>query len=503
MASNLALTRLIGLNVKADRAATGDPVRQTRKLPGHKPETSALEQHRLFSGKAPLIVLLTDALAVIGGTLLMSYQSATSLRFPPSFASTSMVAALLALLFAYNLDAYLPAKLGSTRHRIRCGLVAVLGAGSVMIVSLALTGHFNPLWTFDWGLVAGSFFIISAVLTSAVVKKITGTTGLALSVAIVGTEAESRWLVGRLLQGGADSARLIGVYDDNWRSGGDKSLSRDIDDLLVYARMKRIDAIILAMPGADCDRIARARAILGSTMSDIFLAPKELELVAQASRGPGFHPDLLVRILSRPLTQWQMFQKTLFDRIMTPMLCLIALPIVCIAAIAIRLDSPGPILFRQVRRGAGDTTFRVFKFRTMYVHMTDPDATQQTTRNDRRVTSVGRLLRRTSLDELPQLLNVLRGEMSLVGPRPHAMNTKAGDQLFPDAVAEYRLRYRVKPGITGWAQINGWRGETRTLEQLEQRVLYDLAYIENWSVRFDIKIMLMTIWREINSKIAF
>jgi len=147
--------------------------------------------------------------------------------------------------------------------------------------------------------------------------------------------------------------------------------------------------------------------------------------------------------------------------------------------------------------------FSIFKFRTMHVGMTDLLADRQTTRGDPRITRVGRWLRKYSVDELPQLFNVMLGNMSLVGPRPHAPNTKAANKLFADVVGQYAVRHRVKPGITGWAQVNGWRGETRTEEQLRQRVRYDLDYIQAWSLGLDVKILVLTVLREIRSTSAF
>ena len=166
-------------------------------------------------------------------------------------------------------------------------------------------------------------------------------------------------------------------------------------------------------------------------------------------------------------------------------------------------DSPGPVLFRQPRLGFNNRLFTCYKFRTMHHGMTDLLGDRQATRGDPRVTRLGKWLRALSLDELPQLLNVLKGNMSLVGPRPHPPNTKADDKLFSDVVAKYAFRHRVKPGITGWAQVNGWRGETRTVEQIENRVACDLAYIENWSIWFDLRIMVLTVTREILSRHAF
>jgi len=168
-------------------------------------------------------------------------------------------------------------------------------------------------------------------------------------------------------------------------------------------------------------------------------------------------------------------------------------PVMAVAALAIKLDSRGPVLFAQERFGFNNRVIRVLKFRTMHPERGDPSGAQRTVRNDPRITRVGRLLRQFSLDELPQLLNVVRGEMSLVGPRPHAIMMKAGDRLYYDAVEDYLTRHRVKPGITGWAQVNGLRGEIDTLEKARQRVVYDLHYIEDWSLWFDLKILLMSL----------
>jgi exopolysaccharide biosynthesis polyprenyl glycosylphosphotransferase len=172
---------------------------------------------------------------------------------------------------------------------------------------------------------------------------------------------------------------------------------------------------------------------------------------------------------------------------------LIALPIMALAAIAIKLESKGPILFKQQRYGFNNQLIEVYKFRSMYTEMTDANAEQLTTRDDPRVTRVGAFLRRTSLDELPQLLNVLKGEMSVVGPRPHATRAKAAGKLYEDVVDGYAIRHKVKPGITGWAQVNGWRGNTDTEGDIMGRLEHDFYYIENWSVMFDLYIILRTI----------
>ena len=162
-------------------------------------------------------------------------------------------------------------------------------------------------------------------------------------------------------------------------------------------------------------------------------------------------------------------------------------------ALAIKLDSSGPVLFRQQRYGFNNNLIEVWKFRTMYTHMADHGGHVQASRGDQRVTKVGAFLRRSSLDELPQLFNVLRGDMSLVGPRPHALDTRAQGRLFEEVVDRYAARHKVKPGITGWAQVNGYRGAADTVEKISRRVEYDLFYIDHWSIWFDLEILLRTV----------
>ena len=200
----------------------------------------------------------------------------------------------------------------------------------------------------------------------------------------------------------------------------------------------------------------------------------------------------LLDAFARPLSGWGGIVKEVFDRICAAILVVLLAPVFAAVAIMVRLDSPGPVLFRQPRYGFNNQMIEVLKFRSMYHGDTDRFAERLVTRNDARVTRVGRFIRRTSLDELPQLFNVLKGELSLVGPRPHALQARAADTLYEEVVEGYLARHRVKPGVTGWAQINGWRGETDTAQKVERRVEHDLYYIESWSLWLDIKILIRT-----------
>jgi polysaccharide biosynthesis protein PslA len=242
---------------------------------------------------------------------------------------------------------------------------------------------------------------------------------------------------------------------------------------------------------------------IGSAVADICLTTDFVGFRYQSSQISSVGSNPVVLIGERPLKDWRAATKRVFDLVIGSLMLVTLSPLLGLIALAIRLDSPGPIFFRQPRLGFNNRVFSCYKFRSMQHASADLSGGLQATRGDLRITRLGKWLRALSLDELPQLLNVLKGEMSLVGPRPHPLNTKAEDRLYTDVVAKYAFRHRVKPGMTGWAQINGWRGETKTLDQIENRVACDLAYIENWSVWFDVRIMVLTLTREILSRHAF
>jgi exopolysaccharide biosynthesis polyprenyl glycosylphosphotransferase len=201
---------------------------------------------------------------------------------------------------------------------------------------------------------------------------------------------------------------------------------------------------------------------------------------------------LTIAILDRPLKNWARVTKWLEDKVLSAVLLVAFAPVMGLIALAIRMESEGPVFFVQRRFGFNNELIPVLKFRTMRQALTDQSGAARTVRNDPRVTKVGRILRRTSLDELPQLINVLRGEMSLVGPRPHVPAMQAGQQLYHEAVRSYFLRHHVRPGMTGWAQVHNLRGEIASLAAAQERVAYDLYYIEHWSVWMDLKIILLT-----------
>ena len=277
----------------------------------------------------------------------------------------------------------------------------------------------------------------------------------------------------------------------------------NIDVLEQMIRDEQVQQVLVALPWEAESRIAGIVARLRQLPVSVLLVPDMLALrhahhrITEVAGLPMFNASEL------PLQGWSPLIKRIEDLILASLALLLLSPLMLGVALAIKLDSPGPVLFRQKRYGYNNRLIEVYKFRSMYHQMADAHAERQTTKGDSRVTRVGAFIRRTSLDELPQLLNVLLGSMSMVGPRPHATATKAAGILFEEAVETYSARHRVKPGITGWAQINGYRGETDTLEKIEKRVEFDLEYIENWSVWFDLYILFRTLPAVAFSKEAY
>ena len=266
-----------------------------------------------------------------------------------------------------------------------------------------------------------------------------------------------------------------------------------VDDIIEFARRTRVDLVLFALPISAETRILDMLKKLWVLPVDIRLSAhtNKLRFRPRSYSYVGKIPTL--DVFEAPITDWDLVMKWLFDHVVGAAVLLLALPAMALIALAIKIDSPGPVLFRQKRFGFNNERIDVFKFRSLFHDQADPLASKVVTKNDSRVTRVGRFIRKTSLDELPQLFNVVfKSNLSLVGPRPHAVQGKFQSRLFDEAVDGYFARHRVKPGITGWAQINGWRGEVDSEEKIQKRVEFDLYYIENWSVLFDLYILLKT-----------
>jgi Undecaprenyl-phosphate glucose phosphotransferase len=267
-----------------------------------------------------------------------------------------------------------------------------------------------------------------------------------------------------------------------------------------YVREQHIDEVWLALP------LSEERAILElvDEFRNDLINVRFMPDVRALALFDGSVTELLgfptINLAASPLPPNALVKKELFDRIFALIALIAVSPILLACAIAVKLSSPGPVFFKQCRKGADGRVFMIYKFRSMRLHAKKEGVLEQATRGDPRITRVGRFLRRTSLDELPQFFNVLRGDMSVVGPRPHALEH---DDLYQHIVSGYIHRYRIKPGITGWAQINGFRGETDRIEKMEGRVAHDLYYLRNWSFALDVKIIFATVFKGLHHPNAY
>jgi Undecaprenyl-phosphate glucose phosphotransferase len=381
------------------------------------------------------------------------------------------------------------------------GRVTLVWAGALATLAtlafFAKVGDsYSRIWAATWAALTLGELAVMRVGLRGLVQRWTRQGRLSRTVAVVGAGESGEQLVRKLLTAEHGRVAIAGIFDDRLGRVPDYVAGCPIlgttDDLITFARRVLIDEIIIALPLRAEGRIGDLVAKLRSLPVDLRLSIDQIG--AFPMRGIAHtESGRMIEILDRPLKHWSGILKWLEDQILGT-ICFIAFaPLMALIALMVRLDSPGPALFIQERFGYNNRIVRVYKFRTMRVEQGDPSGAARTVPNDPRLTRVGRYLRRYSLDELPQLLNVLRGDMSLVGPRPHALAMKAGERLYHHAVSDYFLRHRVRPGMTGWAQVNGLRGEIDTLEKARQRVIHDLYYIDHWSLWFDLKILMKTL----------
>jgi Undecaprenyl-phosphate glucose phosphotransferase len=469
------------------------------------------DRHRLSSQVIVSIVQAFDLFWLLfGGVLAWSVPSPLhSLHTGGSLVLATLAGSCVAAVFLARAQTYQLATLQSLGKQMQMLPMPLIGGGCSMMVCLFLMREVGPgfrRWPFLWLIFSGILLLASRCYLSRLIRRWMESGRLARRVAVIGAGEFSQEFIERL-RSEPHAYTVVGLYDDRLSRVPEMQdgikIRGTVQDLLNRSREEQIDLIVIALPLQAAERIAKILDQVRSAVADICLATDFVGYRYRSSQLSSIGSNPVVLVEERPLKDWRAASKLVFDVVVASLMLIVASPLLAAIAVAIRLDSPGPILFRQPRLGFNNKLFICYKFRTMHTTMTDLLGDRQATRDDPRVTRVGKWLRALSLDELPQLLTVLGGDMSVVGPRPHPPNTKADDKLFTDVVANYAFRHRVKPGITGWAQVNGWRGETKTIDQIENRVACDLAYIRNWSIGFDLRIMMLTITREILSHNAF
>jgi Undecaprenyl-phosphate glucose phosphotransferase len=360
-----------------------------------------------------------------------------------------------------------------------------------------ISHYYSRGWALAWIIAGAAVLLLGRGILHRGIAALVRGGYLARNVVIVGAGDEGERLIAKLQDAQDKTIAIRGVFDDRRspmpRSVRGVNVLGTTDDLLNFVPRAPIDEVIIALP-LDPEQPLRALCDKLKVLAvDLRLSVEPLAETFQV-RGISYVGDVpMLDVANRPLKHWRAAVKWIEDKILSASMLIFFGPLMGVIALLIKLDSRGPVFFVQQRFGLNNEVILVLKFRTMYVDRGDPSGGQRTVQNDPRVTRLGHLLRLLSLDELPQLINVVRGDMSLVGPRPHAVAMKAGDSLYCDAVEQYLHRHRVKPGITGWAQVEGLRGEVDTLEKARARVAHDLYYIEHWSPWLDLKILLKTV----------
>lgn len=381
------------------------------------------------------------------------------------------------------------------------GLLTV--AGATWIMSRGAT--MSTRWIARTVLAGDAALLLGRAAMLALARRRGDARGRPRRVALVGATAYGRAALDRMRLAPQPSYVAVCVFDEadaarKERDIGGVPVIGDWDKLRGRIRAGLIDEVWLTLPMSHERRIQRIVRELRDEFVELRLLP-DVRHVAVVDRSAT---DVLgmpaINLATTPRSAPELWAKFAFDRAFALAVLVPLLPVLVALAVAVKLSSPGPVLFRQRRKGVDGREFDILKFRTMRAHRQQPGVVRQASRNDARITPVGAFLRRTSLDELPQFFNVLFGQMSVVGPRPHAIEH---DDFYRRLVDGYMYRYRVRPGITGWAQVNGYRGETRKVEAMAARVKFDLFYMQNWSFWFDIKIILLTIVRGFVGRNAF
>ena len=451
--------------------------------------------------------LVESVVAIIEATIIATISLVAAMIFVDRFDDrvvgylTVTVLSTLAVVTAFYLsNLYSLPVLSMPRANLK-RVFAVFGGLLLIVTSIFFTlkvsAEFSRAWLLSWIIVASCVVAVFRMSLGWQLGKWAKSGVLNREVIILGAGERGRELLREINTNGIPQIRVIGFFDDRVNRYGDVidglPLLGRVSDLVEYLRDNPAAEIMITLPWSAADRIRRITNKLRMLPVDVHLIPELLATDFHKVTFGKLGDVPILQVSRRPIAGWRFIFKSFEDRVLGGFLTLVAAPIMLFIAIGIKLTSPGPVLFRQVRHGFNNRLINVYKFRTMYTHLTDANAERLTAPDDERITPFGKFLRKTSLDELPQLLNVIQGEMSLVGPRPHATQAKAADRLYQDVADEYAARHRVKPGITGWAQVNGWRGETDTYEKLIKRVEYDLYYIDNCSLWMDLKILFMTI----------
>ncbi|MEX1035553.1 MAG: undecaprenyl-phosphate glucose phosphotransferase [Sneathiella sp.] len=371
--------------------------------------------------------------------------------------------------------------------------------------SLKVSDDYSRIWVYSFGLASFSVILIYRLIAFFIINYLAIRGLCTRKVVVLGGGKQTEQLLRQLADEKPMVNKVVGIFDD--RIGrvaptiAGHTLLGNIDALIQFVRNNHVDDIIVALPWNADERQLEIVSRLRQLPAHVHLVSDLVGFRFPHRPSPNHFGGIpMIEVVDSPMSGFKIVVKALEDRILGSLALLLFSPVLLAVALAIRIESKGPVLFKQKRYGYNNKIFEIYKFRSMYHDGEEREKTVQASKDDPRITRVGKFIRRTSLDELPQLFNVVKGTMSLVGPRPHAIDH---NEEYSALIDGYFARHKVKPGITGWAQVKGYRGETDTLEKMEARVNYDTYYVENWSLFFDLQILTMTVFVGFINKNAY
>ena len=500
--------------VAASVAGKGDRTRREVRLSERaEAVASQFAQNAVSPTLIAAVMRLVEFLAIvaIGMGVYLAYVLPLDGGFSPRYLVVCVAVGVLAIVALQAADTY--QMIALRRPLAQIGRVLLAWTAVFAILTLVaffarVSEDYSRVWYGGWFMGGVAFFVVFRTIVASIVRRWARDGRLERRAVIIGGGQNAADLI-RSLESQPDSdIRVCGIFDDR---KGDRSPAMvagypklgTIAELVEFGRRARIDMLIVSLPIT-----AESRVL--ALLKQVWVLPVDIRLSAHTNK-LRFRPRSysyvgqvpFLDIFDKPIADWDSVMKRGFDITLSLFGLVVLSPVLLATAIAVKLESKGPALFRQKRFGFNNEVIEVLKFRSMYTEMSDHEAKTVVTKNDPRVTRVGRFIRKTSIDELPQLWNVLKGELSLVGPRPHAVNAHTENQLWDEVVDGYFGRHKVKPGVTGWAQVNGWRGEVDSEEKIRRRVEHDLYYIENWSILFDLYIVAITPLRLLNTENAY
>jgi Undecaprenyl-phosphate glucose phosphotransferase len=475
-------------------------IRRPGKANEHPGIGAKRNEKRMFLENYVVTLMMTDLASIGIGGLWQRTTEIGYFKYSSEILNTqTAVVAITFCLFglvsqifnAYRVHGILDR---SSVTRPIAALTATFGLVIVIGVATKTSENYSRIWFFSWLATALALMLTLRLLILATAQRKLAAGGYIYRALSVGLFADP--LTGSDI---TEFTRGQAVLVDEIR------LNRleEIDQLAETIAYKQVDVIYHTAPWVDAPLLLQKLRKFKDLSAEIYVVPIDARMRADHLGAVSLGGRVTLHAAARPIAGWSQWRKRALDVCVASFVLALFAPMLVLVALAIKLESPGPALFRQQRVGVNGRPFEVLKFRSMRIEATDLLASRQTSRNDNRLTRVGRIIRRLSIDEIPQLINVLRGNMSIVGPRPHAPGTTANGEALLDVCDDYASRHRVMPGLTGLAQVNGFRGELDTVDKARNRVACDLAYIENWSIWLDMKIILRTALLLVYDKSAY